>query len=704
MTVGATVTPCSSPVALRDPPLGVIHDGATAQPVMIEDTPCVDFSPMPRLTPPQPRDLCNAAELLERAAQEYETEKANWTPKYKMVPPVEAGCLDARLIHETIQPLEVSRLKSIPDLVHFALNELVWEMAGFDSAAYSRCLLNAAGRSSLMVAPPSHAGWALMPKDSSDDPEQTSSGSAQRVTSTPGNASSGQPSKLDKKRRQRQRRKAERAARTPSIASQQRCTPKEDCDITPSLLMSRVQRLIEWDPPQTPAVQSAVLVAFESLYDQYPQPVQQQEPQVQGQQTVGERPKEAADTLLLESLAQHIADEGSALTPYQLAEARAASMRQPHLGNTDSDSDASDVAAAPHYEYWNARRLYIANSSYPGPVDVGGQVSMVTPSDHPPLPSSTRSQIPGCADGCVRITGQDGRYRLDHDFGCRADETLFDLRTGLPKAGAGIALYRRLGLENEVQRAQNSAARQLARRAQQPPITGELQQQLALYEELGIEVEVHTIPRPDIDAARRRARTSQPRAKSQWAPPTSSVQSPTKRDAQCVDGDEHDTETSGAPPGGQGPGPHTNADPNRGPNKPTWKCEARVSATKFCGRLCTLACGNCHRAMCSPHASQLRPEWCVHCGGEGIPPAPPPQPRYRLECLATGTPEMLTRPCVDCGLITGRFCDWCQAAHRCPDEVWSEGQLTPLCSLCDNYWDECHFCRGLAWCRPAAHR
>ena len=55
-----------------------------------------------------------------------------------------------------------------------------------------------------------------------------------------------------------------------------------------------------------------------------------------------------------------------------------------------------------------------------------------------------------------------------------------------------------------------------------------------------------------------------------------------------------------------------------------------------------------------------------------------------LGVLAYGDQEMLTRPCVDCGLLTGRFCDWCFAADRLPNEEWADGQMTPLCSDCDN--------------------
>ena len=76
--------------------------------------------------------------------------------------------------------------------------------------------------------------------------------------------------------------------------------------------------------------------------------------------------------------------------------------------------------------------------------------------------------------------------------------------------------------------------------------------------------------------------------------------------------------------------------------------------------------------------------------------------RSRMEVLALGEDEELTRLCVDCGLYTGRFCDRCYASQRIPTEVWCRGQRTPLCSRCDNRWDAYHFCRGLHWCTPPA--
>ena len=71
-----------------------------------------------------------------------------------------------------------------------------------------------------------------------------------------------------------------------------------------------------------------------------------------------------------------------------------------------------------------------------------------------------------------------------------------------------------------------------------------------------------------------------------------------------------------------------------------------------------------------------------------------------MEVLACGDEMVLVRPCVDRGLMTGHFCDGCQAASRCPREQWADGQMTPLCSYCDNARGECHFCSGLSWCVP----
>ena len=75
----------------------------------------------------------------------------------------------------------------------------------------------------------------------------------------------------------------------------------------------------------------------------------------------------------------------------------------------------------------------------------------------------------------------------------------------------------------------------------------------------------------------------------------------------------------------------------------------------------------------------------------------------KVQVLGLGARDTLVRPCVDCGLMTGRFCDYCRAADRLPDETWAHNQLTPLCHYCDNKHDECHYCRRQIWCTPPPH-
>ena len=69
-------------------------------------------------------------------------------------------------------------------------------------------------------------------------------------------------------------------------------------------------------------------------------------------------------------------------------------------------------------------------------------------------------------------------------------------------------------------------------------------------------------------------------------------------------------------------------------------------------------------------------------------------------------------PCVDCGLMTGNFCDGgilvaydqCFAAERVPHDYANIGglgrQRTPLCSYCETLHNYCRFCRGVASCTP----
>ena len=78
-----------------------------------------------------------------------------------------------------------------------------------------------------------------------------------------------------------------------------------------------------------------------------------------------------------------------------------------------------------------------------------------------------------------------------------------------------------------------------------------------------------------------------------------------------------------------------------------------------------------------------------------------------VDVLAWGDVETLVRPCVDCGLRTGWFCDGlerpCFARHWLPKELWARGQRTPLCSRCERLRGTCHYCRRVQSATPPAH-
>ncbi|MDA8583789.1 hypothetical protein N9L68_06130 [bacterium] len=76
----------------------------------------------------------------------------------------------------------------------------------------------------------------------------------------------------------------------------------------------------------------------------------------------------------------------------------------------------------------------------------------------------------------------------------------------------------------------------------------------------------------------------------------------------------------------------------------------------------------------------------------------PTSRRKELQIMAMGEPEMLLRHCIDCGMKTGNYCDGCLAKDRFPDDDWAEGQMTPLCTRCDQKFGRCHRCRGEQWC------
>ena len=104
-----------------------------------------------------------------------------------------------------------------------------------------------------------------------------------------------------------------------------------------------------------------------------------------------------------------------------------------------------------------------------------------------------------------------------------------------------------------------------------------------------------------------------------------------------------------------------------------------------------------HASSCAPVAIWLKHPCAVAASSAAHSAA-----MATLDVLCAGSQTMLCRPCVDCGLYTGRFCDGCLASRRVPSERWANNQHTPLCSRCDWRWGSCRFCRGVHSCTPFA--
>ena len=54
-------------------------------------------------------------------------------------------------------------------------------------------------------------------------------------------------------------------------------------------------------------------------------------------------------------------------------------------------------------------------------------------------------------------------------------------------------------------------------------------------------------------------------------------------------------------------------------------------------------------------------------------------------------------PCIDCGHMTGSWCDGCEKTME-----EQKKRLTPLCSICEKHVLVCHRCRGVAMATPFA--
>ena len=90
--------------------------------------------------------------------------------------------------------------------------------------------------------------------------------------------------------------------------------------------------------------------------------------------------------------------------------------------------------------------------------------------------------------------------------------------------------------------------------------------------------------------------------------------------------------------------------------------------------------------------------------GRRSTPPPPPSTMAALEVVAfSESVHQFCQPCVDCGLWTGCWCDYCYARERMPNSRWEPRQHTPLCTGCDALHGACHYCRGVQWCTPIPH-
>ena len=68
--------------------------------------------------------------------------------------------------------------------------------------------------------------------------------------------------------------------------------------------------------------------------------------------------------------------------------------------------------------------------------------------------------------------------------------------------------------------------------------------------------------------------------------------------------------------------------------------------------------------------------------------------------------EVFNKPCIDCGRITGNFCDGvhgdCYAEDTNTVDKFQPGQRTPLCTVCEKHYTLCRVCRGSHGCTPPA--
>ena len=112
--------------------------------------------------------------------------------------------------------------------------------------------------------------------------------------------------------------------------------------------------------------------------------------------------------------------------------------------------------------------------------------------------------------------------------------------------------------------------------------------------------------------------------------------------------------------------------------------------------------------LCLVQVDQCLHNCCSHSARVSIPSSTM-QHEAVLKVLYAPPPGSPTLwPCVDCGLLTGNFCDGgvttafdtCFASDRVPRDYPKSTQRTPLCPYCETLSGVCRFCRKVPGCTP----
>ena len=112
--------------------------------------------------------------------------------------------------------------------------------------------------------------------------------------------------------------------------------------------------------------------------------------------------------------------------------------------------------------------------------------------------------------------------------------------------------------------------------------------------------------------------------------------------------------------------------------------------------------------LCLVQVDQCLHNCCSHSAQVSIPSSTMQQGAVLETVWAAPPGSPYSFPCVDCGLLTGNFCDGgvttaydtCFACDRVPLDYPKSTQRTPLCPYCETLSGVCRFCRKVHGCTP----